>query len=76
MAVTSIWAVKRSVKDLLNYAVNPEKTQVPKNDELKQLMKYAENPNKTQRRYFVSGINCLPELAYERMTETKRSPQS
>ena len=25
MAVTSIWAAKRLVKDLLDYAVNPEK---------------------------------------------------
>lgn len=51
MAVTSIWAVHGSVKDLIDYA---------------------ENPDKTEKRYFVSGVNCLPELAYERMTATKK----
>lgn len=72
MAVTSIWAVHHSVKDVLDYAANPEKTENPDIDDLKVLMNYAENPNKTEQRYLVSGINCLPELAYERMTETKR----
>ena len=72
MAVTSIWAVHHSVKDVLNYAANPDKTENPNADDLRQLMDYAENPSKTEQRYLVSGINCLPELAYERMTETKR----
>ena len=72
MAVTSIWAVHGSVKDLIDYAENPEKTENPHTDELKKLMTYAENPDKTEKRYFVSGVNCLPELAYERMTATKK----
>ena len=72
MAVTSIWAVHHSVKDVLDYAANPEKTENPNIDDLKVLMNYAENPSKTEKRYLVSGVNCLPELAYERMTETKR----
>lgn len=72
MAVTSIWAVHNSVKDVLDYAANPEKTENPNADDLKKLMNYAENPSKTEQRYLVSGVNCLPELAYERMTETKR----
>ena len=71
MAVTSIWAVHGSVKDLIDYAENPEKTENPNADELKTLMDYAESPDKTEKRYFVSGVNCLPELAYERMTATK-----
>ena len=72
MAVTAIWAVHNSVKDVLDYATNPEKTENPNADDLKKLMDYAENPSKTEQRYLVSGVNCLPELAYERMTETKR----
>lgn len=72
MAVTSIWAVHHSVKDVLDYASNPDKTENPNADDLRQLMDYAENPTKTEQRYLVSGVNCLPELAYERMTETKR----
>ena len=72
MAVTAIWAVHNSVKDVLDYAANPEKTENPNADDLKKLMDYAENPSKTEKRYLVSGVNCLPELAYERMMETKR----
>ena len=72
MAVTSIWAVRRSIKDLLNYASNPEKTANPNLEDLKQLVNYARNPDKTEKMYFVQAINCLPELAYESMMETKR----
>lgn len=35
-------------------------------------MDYAENPDKTEQRYLISGVKCLPELAYDRMIETKR----
>ena len=72
MAVTSIWAVHRSIKDALDYAANPEKTENPNEEDLRRLMDYAENPDKTEQRYLISGVNCLPELAYERMMETKR----
>ena len=72
MAVTSIWAVHRSIKDALDYAANPEKTENPNEEDLKRLMDYAENTDKTEQRYLISGVNCLPELAYERMMETKR----
>ena len=44
MAVTSIWAVHRSIKDALDYAANPEKTENPNEEDLKRLMDYAENP--------------------------------
>ena len=40
-AVTSIWAVHNSVKDVLDYAANPEKTENPNADDLKKLMDYA-----------------------------------
>ena len=72
MAVTSIWAVHRSIKDALDYVANPEKTENPNEEDLRRLMDYAENPDKTEQRYLISGVNCLPELAYERMMETKR----
>ena len=64
MAVTSIWAVHNSVKDVLDYAANPEKTENTNADDLKKLINYAENPSKTEKRYLVSGVNCLPEFAY------------
>ena len=59
MAVTSIWAVHRSIKDALDYAANPEKTENPNDEDLKHLMDYAENPDKTEQRYLISGVNCL-----------------
>ena len=72
MATCAIWAVRRSVGDVLRYAENPDKTGVPDDDELKKVMHYAGNPDKTEQRHLVSGVNCLPELAYERMTATKK----
>ena len=48
------------------------KTANPNEEDLRRLMDYAENPDKTEQRYLISGVNCLPELAYERMMETKR----
>ena len=72
MAVTSIWAVHRSIKDALDYAANPDKTSNPNDEDLRRIMDYSENPYKTEQRYLISGVNCLPELAYERMMETKR----
>ena len=56
MAVTSIWAVHRSIKDALDYATNPEKTENPNEEDLRRLMDYAENPDKTEQRYLISGV--------------------
>lgn len=68
MATTSIWAVKNSLADVVNYAQNPEKTE---HKDLKNVLHYAENENKTEHRYFVTGINCFAETACEQMTNTK-----
>lgn len=68
MATTSIWAVKNSLADVVNYAQNPEKTEY-KN--LQNVLHYAENETKTEHRYFVTGINCFAETACEQMTNTK-----
>lgn len=38
---------------------------------LKGLIDYVENGDKTDKMKYVSGINCLPETAYEEMTVTK-----
>ena len=56
MAVTSIWAVHRSIKDALDYAANPDKTSNPNEEDLKRLMDYAENPDKTEQRYLPRHI--------------------
>ena len=69
MATTSIWAVKNSLADVVNYANNPEKTGY---QDLKNVLHYAGNEEKTEQRYFVTGINCFAETACEQMINTKR----
>lgn len=69
MATTSIWAVKNSLADVVNYANNPEKTGCR---DLQNVLHYAENQDKTEQKYFVTGINCFAETACEQMMNTKR----
>ena len=66
MATTSLWKVSGSLKKVLDYAENPDKTS------LKNVIDYASDSSKTDDELFVTGINCEVERAYEMMTETKR----
>lgn len=66
MATTSLWKVSGSLKKVLDYAENPDKTS------LKNVIDYASDSSKTDDELFVTGINCEAERAYEMMTETKR----
>ncbi len=70
MAVTALWAVHGTHRDILDYVMNPEKTENP-DYSLCKVLNYAENDEKTEKKYFVTGINCTPDFAYERMTATK-----
>ena len=69
MATTAFWPVKGSLKAVIDYADNPDKTTNPKylDDDLAQVLRYAERDDKTDQRLFVSGVNCTPERAYEEM---------
>lgn len=69
MATTKIWPVKDSLKRLVDYAENPEKTGA---DDLKPVLEYAENGEKTESFFYVTGINCNAETAYEEMKSVKR----
>lgn len=66
MATTSLWKISGSLKKVLDYAENPDKTS------LKNVIEYASDKDKTDNELFVSGINCEVERAYEMMSETKR----
>ena len=66
MATTSLWKVSGSLKKVLDYAENPDKTS------LKNVIEYASDKEKTDDELFITGINCEVERAYEMMTETKR----
>lgn len=66
MATTSLWKISGSLKKVLDYAENPDKTS------LQNVIDYASDKDKTDNELFVSGINCEVERAYEMMSETKR----
>ena len=70
MASTGFWPVKGRLKDVIEYARNPEKTVLI--DDMKQSLGYIADADKTEQMMFVSAINCPKQRAYERMMETKR----
>ncbi len=81
MAVTKIWPVRGRLDSLIRYAENQEKTRMPDltglapaKDDLTEVLQYAANHSKTtqDRQLFVSGVNCLPEIARQQMELTKR----
>ena len=78
MATTRIWKVRDNLARVLDYAENHLKTANP-NDytqkELKDLrnaLGYAASDNKTVLQHYVTGVNCIGEIAYEAMMTTKR----
>ncbi len=74
MATTGFWPVKGSLKKVIDYADNPDKTTERKHldEDLAQVLCYVENDDKTDRRMYVSAINCDQDSAYEDMMATKR----
>lgn len=75
MATTGFWPVKSNLLALIKYTENPEKTSAMSENELKALhdvLDYEMNGDKTEQKLYVTGINCLPETAYERMMTTKK----
>ncbi|MDD2502857.1 MAG: relaxase/mobilization nuclease domain-containing protein [Clostridia bacterium] len=71
MATTKIWPIKDSLKRVVDYAVNPAKTENPDSD-LFNVLHYASNGDKTEMQFYVTGINCVDKLAYEKMIATKK----
>ena len=67
MATTGFWPVKGRLKEILDYAENPEKT-----TDLNATLEYATNPDKTDKLMFVSGVNCSRAAAYQDMVAVKR----
>ena len=72
MATTKIWPVHDSLKRLVDYAGNPEKTEYR---DLRQALHYASDLEKTtgaEQMFFLTGINCNSEKAYEQMIAVKK----
>jgi hypothetical protein len=77
MATTKIWSISDSLNRVVDYAGNPDKTENPNYSYVEvqsmyDVMNYATNAHKTEMRYYVSGVNCVPEIAREQMIMTKR----
>ena len=79
--VTKIWSVKGRLDAVIRYAGNEEKTRLPDltglsagKDDLSDVLQYAANDAKTTRKsqLFVSGVNCVPEIARQQMELTKQ----
>ncbi|MCD7860103.1 MAG: relaxase/mobilization nuclease domain-containing protein [Firmicutes bacterium] len=73
MATTKIWAVTDSLKRVVDYARNPDKTEI--GDDLWAVIHYASSGRKATRYdeacAFVTGVACSSEHAYEEMVEVK-----
>lgn len=79
MATTKIWDIKGRIDKVLNYAKDKEKTkenriEFTKKEEqaLFDVMNYIQDDFKTEDHYFVTGVNCFPDIAREQMMMTKR----
>ena len=79
MATTKLWKVVKRMDHVIGYAANKEKTKVIEFnnhfemivEDLRDVIDYARNTDKTEKEYFVSGINCEPDSAYEEMKDVK-----
>ena len=74
MATTGFWPVKNRLKEVIDYARNPDKTTDKKylDEDLYAALRYVENDDKTDKRIYVSGINCPTKRAYQYMMATKQ----
>lgn len=74
MATTGFWPVKGRLKEVIDYARNPDKTTERRflDDDLFQALRYVENDSKTDQKLYVSAINCPRQQACEAMMATKR----
>ena len=74
MATTGLWPVKCRLKDVLDYADNPDKTTAQKylDRDLYATLTYAGNDEKTDKQIYVDAINCPKQRAYQAMMAVKR----
>ena len=74
LATTGFWPVKGSLKDVINYAENPDKTTEKRflDDDLYRTLTYAQNDDKTDQKMYVSTINCPKNDPYGAMMATKK----
>ena len=79
MAVSKLWAVSKNLGQVLDYAVDTEKTR-KKNSKyskadyqaLKDVLSYAKNEEKTEKEFFCEGINCNVAIARDQFISVKK----
>lgn len=73
MATTAIWDVKDRLDRVINYAVNPDKTENTdfQSAGLQNVLDYTQAGRKTEHQFYVTGINCDSAIACEQMRRTK-----
>ena len=73
MATTGFWPIKGRLKEVIDYANNPDKTTAKEylDEDLYAAIRYVENDDKTDQTMFVSGINCSKHNAYNEMIAVK-----
>lgn len=71
MATTKIWKIKNKINTVIEYATNKDKT-VKEIPDLNQAINYVTNEDKTEKQYYMTGINCIPEIAYREMNIVKK----
>ena len=74
MATTGFWPVRGKLRDIIDYAENPDKTTAKEylDDDLYDALRYVENDDKTDKKMYVTALNCSKSAAYEQMTAVKR----
>ena len=76
MAVSKIWKVTARLDRVINYAVNPEKTDAQsytpeQYQSLADVLRYAKDEKKTEREFYVDGINCNASTARDQFVTVK-----
>lgn len=72
MATTSLWPIKQTINNTIEYVENKDKTQIPISD-LSNTIDYASNKNKTEEQFYVTGINCDSKNVYQDMILVKKA---
>ena len=78
MATTKIWPIRDNLSRVLDYAENHLKTANPNAysqkelSDLREVLSYAANDQKTAQQFYVTGVNCISEIAYDQMMATKQ----
>lgn len=76
MATCAIWGIGSRLDHVIDYTTNVEKTKKENPSQgvysdLHRAIEYSIADFKTEEQYYITGINCNPECAYEEMSATK-----